>query len=157
MSITYSKYHPHVFSTCLMWCIYNAELDLQRRILNRSMNKRTLTHKHTNLYSAVNPFGRGKHEITVDTLDRKQRNVWEWLTKMKMKRGSTHTLFYHQQEKPLQAPIRPDYTPSTGRLPSRHENTPVNHAQDPKLSQACITEHKSTWRKGRGFTAQLCL
>lgn len=120
------------------------------------VNKSTLTHKHTYLYSTVNPFWRGKHEITVDMLERKQRNVWGWLTKMKMKRrrdrerrprGSTHT-HSHQQAKPLPAPIRPDYTPSTGCLPSRHENTPVNHPQDPKLSQACITEHKSTWRKG---------
>lgn len=126
---------------------------------SQSQHEQAHTHPQTHieyLYSAVNPFWRGKHEITVEALDRKQRNVWGWLTKIKTKRrpgGSTHTLFYHQQLKPLPASIRPDYTPSTGRLPSRHENTPVNHAQDPKLSQACITEHKSTWRKGRGFTA----
>ncbi len=125
------------------------------------MNTCTSAHSFTHKHISINPFWRGKHEITVDTLDRKQKNVWGWLNKMKKKRrrergrdrerrprGSTHTLFYHQQAKPLPAPIRPDYTPSTGRLPSRNEkNTPVNQTCDPKPSQACRTEHKSTWRE----------
>ncbi len=71
---------------------------------------RTSAHSFTHKHISINPFWRGKHEITVDTLDRKQKNVWGWLNKMKKKRrrergrdrerrprGSTHTLFYHQQ------------------------------------------------------------
>ncbi len=117
------------------------------------VHKRTLVHPQTHIYKSILKRKAWNHSRYVG-----QKNVWGWLNKMKKKRrrergrdrerrprGSTHTLFHHQQAKPLPAPIRPDYTPSTGRLPSR--NTPVNQTMDPKPSQACRTEHKFTWRE----------